>query len=401
MKITTRQKQIGKMLLDSLRSLFQHQTELNFDTFSISVMEALMLLEREHYLKSQVGAKDYGNGAYTRTFRSLRKNSLQISIPRSRNGAFKPLLLEFIRSNHEQVQELAILLYRKGLSTRDVSSVMAEFFGESMSRETVNNLAESFHEIRMEWEKTPLEKHYKVIYCDALFVNLKRANSYSKEALYLIYGVKDDNTRELLLLEVNPTESSKVWGEYLNKLKERGLEQVDLIVADGLLHFADEAKKVYPCANTQRCVVHLTRNLLNKVRPKEKEAFSVDLKHVFDNFSENSSRSEAQKKLETFVAKWETTYPRLMDRLRDMEYVNDYFTYIDYPVDVRRMLYTTNAIENLNRQIRRVLKTKVTFDKEANLLDLAFMIVKDFESRNWMKYPVTSFGSWNSFTHFH
>ena len=101
------------------------------------------------------------------------------------------------------------------------------------------------------------------------------------------------------------------------------------------------------------------------------------------------------------MAKWETTYPRLMDRLRDMEYVNDYFTYIDYPVDVRRMLYTTNAIENLNRQIRRVLKTKVTFDKEANLLDLAFMIVKDFESRNWMKYPVTSFGSWNSFTHFH
>ena len=106
---------------------------------------------------------------------------------------------------------MSLLLYRKGLSTRDVSKVLDEFFGESISRETVNNLAENFQNLRDEWEERKLASHYKVIYCDALFVNLKRGSSYSKEAVYVIYGVKEDNTRELLLLEVNPTESSVVW----------------------------------------------------------------------------------------------------------------------------------------------------------------------------------------------
>ena len=112
---------------------------------------------------------------------------------------------------------------------------------------------------RDEWEKRNLDAYYKVIYCDALFVNLKRGKSYSKEAVYVIYGVKDDNTRELLLLEVNPTESSSVGAEYLAKLRKRGVEQIDLIVADGLPHFAEEAQKHYPEADIQRCVVHLER----------------------------------------------------------------------------------------------------------------------------------------------
>ena len=147
--------------------------------------------------------------------------------------------LELIKQQQEQVNELSLLLYRKGLSTRDVSKVLQDFFGESISRDTVNNLAENFQKIRDEWEERKLDAYYKVIYCDALFVNLKRGESYSKEAVYVIYGVKDDNTRELLLLEVNPTESSSVWAEYLAKLRKRGVEQIDLIVADGLPHFAE------------------------------------------------------------------------------------------------------------------------------------------------------------------
>lgn len=390
----TRQGQVERMLHAGLNNLYRTQSEFSFDEFAVITLEGLMLLEREEYLKSREGAGDFGNGSYLRNFKSLRTNSLSISVPRSRNGKFKPMLLDLISAQREQVNELSLLLYRKGLSTRDVSDVMAEFFGESISRETVNNLAASFHEIRKSWENRQLDAYYKVIFCDALFTNLKRGNSYSKEAVYVIYGVKDDNTRELLLLEVNPTEGSTMWGEYLQKLRDRGVAQVDLIVADGLTGFRDAVNRYFPEADLQKCVVHLQRNMLNKVRPKEKEEFANDLKVAFNNFDQESTKDKAKEKLEQVAEKWESSYSALVSKLKDEEYIMDYLTYIDYPKDVRRMIYTTNSIENLNRQIRKVTKTKVTFDKESNLLDLIFMVIKDFESNNWQKYPVTAYQNW-------
>lgn len=395
-----REKQIEKMIYAGMHNLYDSQGELDFDKFSTVVLEALMLLDRERYLKSIEGASDMANGGYLRSFSSLRKNNIQISIPRSRNGKFKPMLLELIHRQSEQVNELALLLYRKGLSTRDVSQVMEEFFGESISRDSVNNLASSFHEIRTKWEKSKLDAYYKVIYCDALYISLKRGNSYSKEALYLIYGVKDDNTRELILLEVNPTESSNVWGEYLSKLIKRGVQQVDLIVADGLPHFADVAKRYFKTAEVQRCVVHLQRDLMRKIRPRDKTTFCCDLKEVFNNFVPKVTQQDVMQKMQKFVNSWENEYGKILQKLLDKEYISDYLTYIDYPIEVRRMIYTTNSIENLNRQIRRVTKTKVTFDKEENLLDLVFMVIKDFEYNNWQRYPVYNFQAWpKHFTH--
>ena len=259
-------------------------------------------------------------------------------------------------------------------------------------------MAENFQSLRDAWEGRKLDAYYKVIYCDALFVNLKRGNSYSKEAVYVIYGVKEDNTRELLLLEVNPTESSGVWAEYLAKLRKRGVEQIDLIVADGLPHFAEEAKKHYPEADIQRCVVHLERNILNKIRPRDKAQFASDLKQVFNNFESTSTKEQAMEKVKKIKRDWGGMYSKVLNRLSE-EKLRDYLTYIDYPVEVRRMIYTTNSIENLNRQIRKVTKTKICFGNENNLLSLVFMVVKDFEASNWQKYPVTTFRYWPSFTH--
>jgi transposase-like protein len=276
---------------------------------------------------------------------------------------------------------------------------MSDYFGESISRDSISKLASSFNSLRESWESRQLDAYYKVIYCDALYITLKRGNNYSKEAVHVIYGVKDDNTRELLLLDINPTESSKVWSDYLVKLQKRGLNQVDLIVSDGLMYFSDEARIVYPEADIQKCVVHLQRNLLNKIRPKDKEDFGLDLKKIFNNFESSSTKEKAKEKIKKFIIKWESKYKRKLINLEKNEYINDYLTYISYPIEVRRMIYTTNSIENLNRQIRKVTKTKVSFEKEENLLDLIFMIIKDFESNNWQKYPVHNFKYWPRFTH--
>jgi putative transposase len=391
MKQDIRKKQVEKMIFAALTNLFKSQESFAFDAFAVTTLEALMLLEREEYLKNSESKKDIGNGAYTRSFRSLMQNSLQIQVPRTRSGMFKPVVLELINQNQVQVNELALLLYRKGLSSRDVSDIMQEYFGEKMSRETINNLSESFHEIRTNWERKPLDAYYKVVYCDALYVSLKRGNSYSKEAVYVMFGVKDDNTRELLLLEVNPTEGP-VWAECFAKLKQRGVEQIDLIVADGLIEFDTYARQHYPSSDLQRCVVHLERNLLSKVRPRDKQAFSCDMREAFNNFDRSSTKEQARLKIKHLVETWGASYN--LSRLEEDGYILDYLTYIGYPAEVRRMIYTTNSIENLNRQIRKVTKTKVTFDKEANMLDLIFMIIKDFEADNWQKYPVTAFQSW-------
>ena len=394
MKKSVREKQVEKMIFGSLTNLFENQESLNFDQFAVTTLEGLMLLEREEYLKAHTEKKDIGNGCYPRSFKSLSTSSLQIQIPRTRSGDFKPLLLNLISQGQSQLNELALLLYRKGLSSRDVSSIMSDYFGESMSHDVVNNLADSFHEIRTNWEQRPLDAYYKAVYCDALYVSLKRGDNYSKEAVYVMYGVKDDNTRELLLLEVNPTEGSGMWGEYFTQLKKRGVEEIDLIIADGLVGFADAAKQVYFTSDIQRCVVHLERNLLRKVKPRDKATFAYDLKEVFNNFDKDSSKEKAYKKLKDFHSTWKNSYSASIDKLLDEGFIDDYLTYIAYPVSVRRMIYTTNSIENLNRQIRKVTKTKVNFAKESNLLDLIYMVIKDFEGNNWQKYPVTAFAKW-------
>ena len=394
MKKSVREKQVEKMIFGSLTNLFENQESLNFDQFAVTTLEGLMLLEREEYLKAHTEKKDIGNGCYPRSFKSLSTSSLQIQIPRTRSGDFKPLLLNLISQGQSQLNELALLLYRKGLSSRDVSSIMSDYFGESMSHDVVNNLADSFHEIRTNWEQRPLDAYYKAVYCDALYVSLKRGDNYSKEAVYVMYGVKDDNTRELLLLEVNPTEGSGMWGEYFTQLKKRGVEEIDLIIADGLVGFADAAKQVYSTSDIQRCVVHLERNLLRKVKPRDKATFAYDLKELFNNFDKDSSKEKAYKKLKDFHSTWKDSYSASIDKLLDEGFIDDYLTYIAYPVSVRRMIYTTNSIENLNRQIRKVTKTKVNFAKESNLLDLIYMVIKDFEGNNWQKYPVTAFAKW-------
>ena len=295
------------------------------------------------------------------------------------------------------MNELVLTLYQKGLTTRDVSDVLKNFFGTEISFSQVSNLAEKFNELRLAWENTQLEKHYKVVYCDAIYITLRRGNSYAKEPVHIIYGLRDDNKRELLLLDVNPTEGANSWGNYLKVLKNRGIENIDLIVADGLQGLEDKVHTVYPGTLFQKCVVHKKRNVLNKIRPKDKNKVSSDLNNVFNNFDESATIEKAQNKLKHFIKTWKNVYPTIKNHFNEglMEY---YFTYIKFPPDLRRMIYTTNSIENLNKKIRKATKNKQSFEREDRLLDFLFIIIKDFELSNWMKYPVSAFSKWGAWT---
>ena len=376
-------------------------SEWSLDSFVAMTIEALMDVERSEYLAKAAGS-DKGNGYYSRALKSLSKNCLAVNIPRTRSGDFSPNALELIKIGQEQVNDLCLTLYRKGMTSRDVSATISELFGDSVSATKVTNLAKAFHEFREAWQSSKLEKHYLAIFADCLFITVRRGDSYTKEAVYIAYGVREDFCREILVLSINPTESASNWGELLDEMKARGVEKVDLFIADGLSDLEDEIHRVFPGTYFQKCAVHKMRNILKKTRPKDKAAMAEDLKEIFNNFGESDTVEKALLKVEKFIIKWKRTYSHIGSYFQEgnIEY---YFTYIKFDPRVRRMIYTTNSIENINRIVRKGTKNKLSFESPENLLDYVFMIVKDFEDRTLMKYPILNykhFGLTDSQTHF-
>lgn len=276
------------------------------------------------------------------------------------------------------------------MTSRDISDLIKESFGEGVSATKITSLSKVFRQFREAWENSKLERHYLVMFCDCIFITVRRGDSYSREAVYVAYGVRKDLKRELLALSINPTESAREWGEIWEKLKKRGVEKIDLIIADGLTELEEETTRVFPDSQFQKCVIHKMRNILNKTRPQDKNEMAKDLKKVFDNFDENSTLEKAMRKVVDLREKWKEKYSRL-DRFFKEETIEYYFTYLRFNPKVRRMIYTTNSIENLNRAIRKATKNKLSFESPENLLDYVFMILKEFEEKNFMKYPVTDY----------
>jgi transposase-like protein len=380
-------------LESSIKNMRTALSDLSMEQFVVKNLETLFGLEREEYLET--ATSDKGNGYYSRSLQSLLKNGIQIHVPRTREGGFAPLAIQLFKMNQDQVNELVLTLYKKGMTTRDISDVMTDFFGDSVSHTTVANLAEQFHGIRTAWEQSSLDTTYHAIFCDCIFITVRRGNSYEKEAVYVAYGVTATNTRELLALEISPTESTTIWREIFKTLRTRGVQNVSLVIADGITGMEDVCMETWRKTKLQKCVVHKMRNVLNDIRPKEKAEVAEGLKHVFDNFDGSATKEKAYAKVEAFIATWETKYTTIAKHFnrKTLEY---YFTYIDYPPEVRRMIYTTNSIENLNKHIRKGTKNKLSFESPQRLLDYVFVIIKEFEHKNWSRFPVHQFAVINS-----
>lgn len=382
----------SQLLEKSIKNLRTNLDGLSMDKFVGTTIETLMAIERDEYIeKVDDPKKDKGNGYYGRAMSSFSKNSLAVHVPRTRSGLFSPVTLELLKINREKVDEIALSLYKKGMTSNDIKEFLDEVFEENMSPSKISNLAKTFNKFRTAWQNSKLEKHYKVIFGDAVWVTVKRGDEYAKEAVFVAYGVREDNKRELLVLELNPTESTLFWTELFKELKEkRGIEEIDLFVADGLKGLEDGLAKVYKKTEFQKCVVHKMRNILNKTSPKDKKEVAEDLKEVFNNFDENATLKTALEKTGVFVKKWEKKYMNFKNYFKSGE-IEYYFTYIKFDPRVRRMIYTTNSIENLNRQIRKTTKNKLSFESPDRLLDYLFMVIKEFEEKNYMLYPVTNY----------
>ena len=328
--------------------------------------DALMKAERLEYQQSAT-ALDKGNG-----FRQVKAyghgKMLELRVPRTRSGNFHPLLMSILRDQEEESRKLAFELYGSGLTTSQVGSLFDKLYGRHYSKSSVSRMFDYAREEVKGWLMRQLDDYYPVIYVDAMFWSTRRDDSVSKEAYYSVLGVRADRRREVLAIVNAPTESAGGWEEVFKGLKTRGVRQIGLLVADGLLGLETAAARVFGRLDFQKCVVHLERNVISKVKPSDKKAVGEGLREVFATDKKEDSVERGWVRWEDFIDKWKKRYPSLKGYLDRTAYLQ-HFTYLNYHHKTRSMIYSTNWAERLNRDFKRVLKMRgVMPDPESVIL---------------------------------
>jgi transposase-like protein len=348
-------------------------------------LNALMHSERSTYL--QQSTQNKGNG-YRKAFAVGLGKQIELKIPRDRLGLFQPMVLALIRDQKQQLEDLSFELYGNGLTTSQIGSVMKKIYGRHYSKQAISNITSTFYNQMQMWRERPLDSTYLAVYIDAIHLKVRRG-TVSSEAFYILLGVKEDYTREVIGIINIPSESASGWQEVLQNIKQRGVEKIGIIISDNLTGLDKIIPLVYRNTAHQKCVVHLKRNILNKVASKHKEEVAEDLKEVFDLDLTNDTVDNAFERLDLFAEKWRKKY-RHIGNLAYNEMNELYFTYTKYHPKIRRMIYTTNWIERLNKEFRRTFKIRNSMPNFESALTLLSKVAMDKED-GYMKYPIYKF----------
>ena len=356
--------ELTQLQISEILSNYTSSSE-GFVTLQSLIMNSLMKHERDLFVANT--EHEQCNG-----FRSRRWYShgfeFSLRIPRSRSGNFYPILLGLIRSESEERAKLFNLLYTKGLTTEQIGEISETIYGRTYSKQQVSYLSNSCREDVDKWLKRSLSSHYLAVYIDATFIATHRDKQVSKEAYYTILGVLEDGSREVLSVVNHPTEGAICWKEELEALKERGVTQIDLVVSDALQGIENAVCAAFPQASHQFCVAHVKRQILNCVSHRDKPQMAEELNEVFTLENKEMGSLSGYKQFITFVAKWEKKYPILKKYKADRNIA--YFTYMDFPVQVQRCIYTTNWIERLNRKYKRTIKMRTSMPSDKSVLFL-------------------------------
>jgi len=350
------------------------------------MLNAMMLCERQEYLRLKDGNK--GNG-YRLGKVFGYGSQIELRIPRDRQSTFTPTILALFRDQESYLKEVSFQLYSKGLTTRDISEVMETIYGSHYSKSSVSNINVSFYEQMEAWRNRALEPHYLAIYIDGLQVKLRRDSQYQNECFYIILGLKPDYTREVIAIVNLPTESSIGWSQVFQELKSRGLQTVGIVVSDGLSGLDKAVAKAFNQPAHQKCIVHLQRQLQTYVRREDKRELADDVRHLLSPDDANYKIHHVEQRINDLCHKWEKKYKSLSKYLQQFEW-QPYFTYLNYNVRIRRMIYTTNWIERFNKSCRRTLKIRGAFPSEDAVLALITSVAMDKTYKKY-KYPIYNF----------
>lgn len=325
------------------------------------------------------GKRNSRNGHSRKTVQT-KQGKLELSIPRDRHSTFEPRLVPKHQRRLPELDEQIIAMYSYGMSERDISAQLQEIYGATVSPALISEVTDSVSEDVRAWQSRPLEEVYAIVYLDALYVNIKVSGRVSKRAVYLALGVNRDGNKELLGLWSGEAEAegAKFWLRVLTDLKNRGLKDILIACCDGLKGFPQAIAAVYPQTQVQLCIVHLIRNCLRYVTWQDSKAVAADLKPIY----QAATLADAEAALDAFAAKWDHQYPAISQIwIRHWENVIPLF---DYPMEIRRAIYTTNAIESLNRSLRKVIKTKAVFPDEESVFKLMYLALQKI-AQHWTR----------------
>ena len=338
-----------------LDDLFRRHLELAINTLLQAELTAF--LDYEKYNRTGFNSGNSRNGNYSRSFKT-EFGELNLAIPRDRNGEFSQQTLPAYRRTNDTLEETVIHLFRKGITMSEIADLIEKMYGHYYTPQTISNITQIVSEDVVAFKERSLESQYSIIFMDATHIPLKR-QTVSKEAVYIVIGIRLDGTKEVLGFSIAPTGSSYVWKEILQDLKDRGLEEVLLVVTDGLSGINDSIHSIYPNAQFQQCCVHISRNIAHKVRVSDRQEVCNDFKLVY----QAASKEEAMNQISFMIDKWKKQYPRVVKLLMNPAIL----TFYNFPPSIRRTIYSTNLIEGFNKQLKKYTKRKEQFPNEESL----------------------------------
>ena len=349
-----------------------------------SMMEAEMdeHIGYEKYQHSD--ATNYRNGVKKKNVRSTF-GEFQVEVPQDRNSTFEPQIVKKRQKDISEIDQKIINMYARGLTTRQISEQIEDIYGFECSESFISNVTDKILQDIQDWQNRPLEKVYPVIFIDATHFSVREDNRIKKIAAYVVLGITKDGMKEVLSLEIGENESSKYWLGVLNALKNRGINDIMVICADGLTGIKEAIATAFPQTEYQRCMVHQVRNTLKYVSYKDKKEFASDLKSIYLAVTE----AQALENLDKVSEKWEEKYPNSMSSwYQNWDVLTPIFK---FSLEVRKVIYTTNAIESLNSTYKKLNSQRTVYPSDKALLKALYLSTLEATKkwsqslRNWGK----------------
>jgi putative transposase len=335
----------------------------------------------ERHQEPPGGSANTRNGSTPKTL-ITEHGRVGIDTPRDRDGSFEPKIVRKRQRRFEGFDDKILALYSRGLSTRDIEAHIAEIYGVHVGRDLISRVTDAVMDDSRAWQQRPLDDVYPVVFLDALVLKIREGGSVQRRACYLALGVGVDGSRDVLGMWFQESEGAKFWMQVLSELRHRGVRDILIACVDGLKGFPEAIEAVFPQTTVQTCIVHLIRNSLKYVPRREFADVTRDLKPIYTAIDQD----HAHQALEAFDQKWGQRFPVITHAwLEHWEYVTPFLA---FPPDVRRVIYTTNAIEALNRQLRKAVKTKGHFPSEDAARKLLYLAIQNAvpawtRTRNW------------------
>lgn len=326
---------------------------------------------------------DYRNGHKTKTINTTY-GSMEIQVPQDRKSTFEPQVVKKRQKNISEIDQKIISMYAKGMTTRQISDTLMDIYGFEASEGFISDVTDKILPQIEEWQNRPLDEVYPVIFIDAIHYSVRESGIIRKMAAYVILGLTCEGRKDVLTIQIGENESAKYWLSVLNELKNRGVQDILIICADGLTGIKEAISTAFPKTEYQRCIVHQVRNTLKYVADKDRKPFAADLKKIYNAPTEQAARTQ----LDAVTARWEEKYPRAMNRWYDnRDVISPIFKFSS---DVRSIIYTTNAIESLNSTYRKLNRQRSVFPSDQALLKALYL--STFEATKKWTMPIRNWG---------